>query len=375
MDRLFLLLPVVVAALWFLQRYREGAFSRRRRSAGPAAAQADLSDETGWVYRPEDFGLVPDDKVDTEKAGPDPELNRALDAASSGDWRPAAILLANSDLEWRWRRLISLAKSAAEDDAWVRAWRTAYPGDPAAALVSAQSLVELAWKVRGAKRAHATTQEQFEGFHRVLAQAPGAFREAARLAPADPCPYIGMILVATGLGWPHEHMNPLWGEVVRRAPYHVGAHAVALQYWCAKWQGSSESMHAFAESAAAQAPAGSLLTILRLQAIYEELIGERSDHPRYQSAETTAAIDVLLADVEAAPPGHAWLPAARHLLVWFLRAQRRLLEAARQLHMVDGYIGAIPWRYSSNPLGFYTATRQHLVLAERRLLRESAGGG
>ncbi len=185
-------------------------------------------------------------------------------------------------------------------------------------------------------------------------------------------PVLGMISVATGLSWPHEQMHSLWGEVIRRAPYHVGAHATALQYWCAKWQGSAELMHEFAESAAAQAPAGSLLSILRLQAIYEELIGERSDHPRYQSAGTTAAVDVLLADVAAAEPGQAWLPAARHLLAWFLRAQRRLPDAASQLRQADGCIGAVPWRYNSDPVHFYTATRRHLVLAEERLLHESA---
>lgn len=375
MDRLFLLLPLIVAALWFLQRHREGAFSRGRRPARVTTAQAGSSAESDWVYRPEDYGFVPDNMLDTEKPGPDPDMERALDAASSGDWRAAAVLLENSDLEWRWRRLTSLAKNAAEDDTWVRAWRAARPGDPAAALVSAQSLVELAWKIRGTKQAQATSGEQFGGFHRVLAQAPDAFSEAARLAPADPCPYIGMISVAIGLSWQHEQMQALWGEVVRRAPHHVGAHAVALQYWCAKWHGSTELMHAFAESAAAKAPVGSLMTVLRLLAIFEELVGERSTHARYQSMETTAAIDALLADVAAAPPGHAWLPAARHLLVWFLRAQRRLLEAAGQLRMVDGYIGAVPWRYSDDPVSFYCASRQHLVLAEARLIRESEDAG
>ena len=40
MTRLFLLLPVAVAAIWVVQRYREGAFSRPKRSAAPAAGPA-----------------------------------------------------------------------------------------------------------------------------------------------------------------------------------------------------------------------------------------------------------------------------------------------------------------------------------------------
>ena len=323
------------------------------------------------MFRPEDYGLVPEAHLDTKLPGPDPQLVYALQAASSGDWRPAASLLADSDPQWRSRRLGELASAAAEDDSWVRAWRGAQPDDPGAALVWAQSLIELAWKLRGRKQAQYTEQEQFEGFHRVLAQAPAALAEAARLAPADPCPYIGMIPVALGQGWPHERMNALWREVVARAPYHVSAHATALQYWCAKWQGSHELMYAFAERAAANAPAGSLLPMLRLVARFEELVGNGTKDPGYQLPETTAAIDALLADVEVAPPGHASLPAARHLLVWFLWAQRRIPEAEQQVRLVDGYIGALPWTYHSDPVALYSPLRDHLVLAVRRIAREA----
>nr|WTB34490.1 hypothetical protein OG781_37810 [Streptomyces sp. NBC_00830] len=371
MSRLFLLLPVAVAAMWFVQRYREGAFNRTKRPRLPTAAPTQPAAAPAWVYRPEDYGLVPDEHLDTRLPGPDPELVKALEAASAGDWAPASDLLAASDPEWRWIRLTVLASAAAEDDSWVRAWRAARPGDAAAVLVGAESLVALAWKLRGNRGANDTTREQFENFHRMLAQASGALAEAARLAPADPCPYIAMIRVALGEGWAHEHMHALWREVVIRAPHHVGAHSAALQYWCAKWRGSDEQMHAFAESAVGQAPAGSLLPVLRLIALFEELNGEQISHPRYQSAEATAAIDALFADIGMAPPGHPWLPAARHLLVWFLRAQRRTVEAAEQLRLVDGFIGALPWRYYLDPVAFYGSVRQNLVLAAAHLTREA----
>ena len=63
-----------------------------------------------------------------------------------------------------------------------------------------------------------------------------------------------------------------------------------------------------------------------------------------------------------APPGHASLPAARHLLVWFLWAQRRIPEAEQQMRLVDGYIGALPWTYHSDPVALYSPLREHLVL-------------
>ncbi|MFD0503462.1 hypothetical protein ACFQ0G_11920 [Streptomyces chiangmaiensis] len=284
------------------------AFNRTKRPRLPAAAPAQPAATPAWVYRPEDYGLVADELLDTRLPGPDTELVKALEAASTGDWAPASELLAASDPEWRWIRVTVLASAAAEDDSWVRAWRAARPGDAAAVLVSAESLVALAWKLRGNRGAKDTTREQFENFHRVLAQASGALAEAARLAPEDPCPYIAMIRVALGEGWAHEHMHALWREVVVRAPHHVGAHSAALQYWCAKWRGSDEHMHAFAESAVAQAPAGSLLPLLRLIALFEELHEEQRSHPRYQSAEATAAIDALFADLAMAPPGHPGCP-------------------------------------------------------------------
>jgi hypothetical protein len=59
--------------------------------------------------------------------------------------------------------------------------------------------------------------------------------------------------------------------------------------------------------------------------------------------------------------------------VWFLRAQRRTVEAAQQLRMVDGYIGALPWSYHTDPVAFYTQVRGQLVLAAAHLTREAAG--
>lgn len=209
----------------------------------------------------------------------------------------------------------------------------------------------------------------------MLAQAPEAFAEAARLDPADPGPYIGLVPVAMGQGWPHDRVHALWDEIVRRAPHHVGAHVAALQYWCAKWCGSTELMHSFAETAAVNAPAGGLLSMLRLIALYEEFMGEKREHPGWRSPTAVAAVEAVLADVAAAPPHHPWLPNARHLLVWFLRAQDRYTESAEQLRLVDGYIGALPWRYGVDQLAFYTAVRRHVVLAEERAASARLAGG
>ena len=50
-----------------------------------------------------------------------------------------------------------------------------------------------------------------------------------------------------------------FAQVVRRHPTHLVAHQQMLQFLCRKWFGSTEEMFDFARTAAAKAPAGSLL--------------------------------------------------------------------------------------------------------------------
>ncbi|MEU3031720.1 hypothetical protein ACPCBC_28350 [Streptomyces incarnatus] len=304
------------------------------------------------------YGLVPAAQLDQRYAGPDPEADAVAAAALAGDWRRAAGYLADAGRDWdlRWYRLGILVDAAVEDDSWVTAWRAAYPGDPAAALVHADALVSLAGKVRGAKAAKHTTAEQFEGFHRLLAEALPACREAARMAPEDPCPWIAQITIALGLGWGHDDFRALWAETTARDPHHFGAHDRALQYWCAKWRGSHELMYAFAEQAAATAPPGSLLPALRLYALYEHAVRE-PDEPVYAQPFVDPAIDATLDAVDRVPAGHHRLPPVRHLLAEMLFQKKRYAEAVEQFRAVGGYVGSMPWTYSTDPVKAFVYAR------------------
>lgn len=92
----------------------------------------------GWLY----FFLLPLRWQNRRLAGPDPELKRALAAASCGRWEPAAQLLTTAGDDWERRALYTqrLAELAArKGDSWIQSWRTARPGDPDAALVHART--------------------------------------------------------------------------------------------------------------------------------------------------------------------------------------------------------------------------------------------
>ncbi|WP_069467673.1 hypothetical protein, partial [Actinacidiphila rubida] len=296
----------------------------------------------------------------TRAPGPDPEADAAVAAARAGDWRHPAAYLADAGNDWdlRWYRVGHLVRAAADDDAWLTAWRTERPGDPAAALIHADALVQLAGKVRGAQGGARTTAEQFEGFHRLLGQALPACQEAARLAPYDPSPWVAQITIAYGLGWSHDDFRQLWAEITARDPYHFGAHVSALQYWCEKWRGSSALMFDFAERAASSAPRGSLLPVLRLYATFEHVL-KQTDDSFYEDPYVSAAVDAVLDAVDLAPAGHHRLPTVRHLLANAAYRTGRYAEAAEQFREIGGYAGGVPWMYFTSPLKQFVHVRTH----------------
>jgi hypothetical protein len=347
-------LPLLALGAYFLKAIVQGTVEGWREGSEesteyelPAAAAA--------------LGLLPPERQNTRYAAPVPAaLTAAVDAAEAGDWKPAAALLdATADArDWENRAYYSerLASVAAKDDSWLLAWEAARPDDPAAALLRARSTVRLAWDIRGGKRAKYTTSEQFDGFHRMLARSREEHARAAELGVAgDPTPYIGAIWTHLGLGAPHSEMDRLWREITDRAPHHYEATFSALQYWCAKWRGSEELARDFAAQAAEKAPLGSLMTAFPLIAHFEHDESDSADADR--TPEMRALVDAALADVAAADPDHPRLREVRHLLAYYLCLQDRDEAAMEQFRLVDGYVGALPWRYKGDPAGEYCRMR------------------
>ncbi|MEU2873276.1 DUF4034 domain-containing protein [Streptomyces olivoreticuli] len=334
-------LIVIAAMLFFWLRSRK----RAKRAEGLAA-------ELG-------AGLLPPERQNTDRAYPDPEAEAVLAALSRGEWQPAAEALAAAGTDWERRSYLVgvVARQAAEDDTWLRAWQAARPDDPDAAVVHADAKVSLAWRIRGSGWAKDTTDEQAAGFLRVLQEAREDFAGAASLAqPGDPTPYLLQIPLYMGLGAPHEALHQLWAEVTARAPYHYEAHWYALQYWSAKWCGSTDLARNFAAQAAATAPRGSLLTMFPLVSWYEHNDDE-APQEAYGWPEMMALTDAALADVAAARPDHPRAAEVRHLLAYCLTKQGRHEAALGQFRMVDGYVEALPWRYYGDPATIYCHVR------------------
>ncbi|KOG32777.1 hypothetical protein AQJ84_34565 [Streptomyces resistomycificus] len=334
--------PLLLIGLYFAKAIVQGA-AEGWREGSEESTEYELPAEAAAL------GLLPPERQNTDTAAPVPaDLAAAVAAAKAGDWQPAAALFDETASVRDWERRTShceaLADVAAEDDTWLLAWEAARVDDPGAALVRARSTVFLAWNIRGGKRAQYTTGEQFEGFHRVLAQSREEHARAAALAvEGDPSPYVGEIWTALGLGYPNSEMDRLWKELTDRAPHHYEAHFSALQYWCKKWRGSERLARDFAARAAEQAPLGSLMTAFPLIAHFEHDESDSAEADR--TPEMRSLVDAALTDVAAADPAHPRLAEVRHLLAFYLCLQDRDEAAVEQFRLVDGYVNALPWRY------------------------------
>ncbi|RJQ82353.1 DUF4034 domain-containing protein [Pseudonocardiaceae bacterium YIM PH 21723] len=291
------------------------------------------------------WGLVPDDQVTLESPFRDQDLETATAAAHAGDWRPVADLLHRAGQDWDRRAgyVAVFGRIAAGDDAFLRDWRSARPQDPGAAMIYAESLVQLAWQIRGGRTAGETSDEQFEGFHRVIQQVEPAALAASQLAPHDPTPWFTLITAARGLGYEHDRFRALWQELIQRAPAHRRAHESALQYWCRKWYGSDEEMFAFAEAAASAHPQ---LHHLRLQAAVES---QAEDKVIWRVAGRAQWLDTereLLAGPDGARPD---APVRRSYLAYCLMAAKRWPEALEQLRLIGPYAGGV-WARFGDPV-------------------------
>ncbi|MFD0370841.1 hypothetical protein [Streptomyces sp. NPDC127114] len=359
MPRLIPMIVIAVAIYFWLQS------RKARKAVSGAAATGQAAGAPQVSARSAALGFLPADRLDTERSRPlDPALAAALDAARTGDWKPAAELLsattAGPDWETRTFQVARLGSLAAEDDTWLAAWEAAEPDSPDAAVVRADSSVSLAGELRGSATAANTTREQFDGFHRMMRRARGEIARAAELNPADPTPYIDEIWVALALRYSHDDMRALWERITARAPHHYSAHYAAMQYWCQKWRGSVELAREFTDRVVATAPRGSLLTAFPLISWYEHESFGHTDRG-YRTPEVSAMVDTLAADVAAAPADHLRLNEVRLLLAWYLVELRRYPEALEQFRLVDGHIGAFPWNYYGDPAKAYVKARELTV--------------
>ncbi|MFF4244019.1 hypothetical protein ACFYY2_06055 [Streptomyces sp. NPDC001822] len=296
--------------------------------------------------------LPPDEAVVLD--APDPSLREALAAAAAGDHGPAADLLAATREHAQWERrdacVSRLARASLHHPGWLDGWLEESPEDPDAVLVKADQYVCQAWQIRTGARAKHVEADQFRAFHAVLRDAVPVISAAAELNPDDPVPWRIALTQARGIQAPREVFDSYLAEAADRDPHHEGCHVQALQYLCDKWYGSHEEMFDFAERAADQAPPGSRLHALPLQAVVEYLIADAAQgdtDPYARRAE--AAVTRAQALSESYAPGDREAAGFRNHLALVLWSTNRYEEALAAFRSIGVHATTFPWTYFGDP--------------------------
>ncbi|MFD7289502.1 hypothetical protein [Streptomyces sp. NPDC059863] len=179
----------------------------------------------------------------------DARLASVRDQLAQGRWSEARTLLAETGDDWdrRGHRVVVLARASGAA-AWTRDWLLAEPESiDAATLLACATVV-------GALRGKESEQ-----------RARDACRDAIRGAPADPTPWLGLLLLARTLGT-EEETSQLFDEVRTRHPdHHHAHHLMAARLAERSPEAGQDPLHEvydFAAWAAEQAPADSPLAIL-----------------------------------------------------------------------------------------------------------------
>jgi hypothetical protein len=235
------------------------------------------------------WGLPPESALSTDLSRSVPVIGAAVAAARAGDWRPAAHLLDRSYGDWGMRAAAvhALGEAAADDPRWLQAWQGVVGEDRHTAVVNAQGLLWLAWKLRG-NRPEATT-EQHEAFHETQARSEAAAYHAIDLAPEDPTPWCTLVTLARGRGFDLDTFSRAWRELQARDPLHRSGHEFAVMYLSPEdGPGSYDPLFAFAERAAAASPS---LAFLVLKAAYDY---EDQNENIWKDRRIHRAIDALL---------------------------------------------------------------------------------
>lgn len=292
-------------------------------------------------------GLPADDEVLLD--APDDRLGPALVAAGQGAYGRAAELLAATREDAAWelrdryvRRLAAFARSRPE---WYDTWRTDAPLDPDQLLLGAQLAVYRAWG--SPARAE------------LLREVSPLITAAARGEDRDPVPWRLALDHARGSQAGPTYFGELWEAALRRAPLHYGCHVAALRYLATSWRGSHRECLDFADRAAQDAPAGSLVQALPARAALACLTdggGTAVSRERLDAAADRAI--GLSATFGAADP---WPAEIRNKLVYVLVRLGRWTDALEQLRMIGPYATSFPWsRESEDPLGRFLEVREEV---------------
>ncbi|MBC9725819.1 hypothetical protein [Streptomyces sp. TRM68367] len=290
-----------------------------------------------------------------DEALDDADLVAARTALAQGRWQNTRSLLGRTGDDWdlRGHRVAVLAREG-HTASWAREWQLAEPDSADASALLALALV------RRTLRGKDKPPRAREACHR-----------AAALAPADPTPWLGLLLLEHTLGAEQDVVRVFEEVRTRYADHHHAHHLMVARLAERRPDAGPDPLHEvyeFAAWAAEQAPADSPLAILPVVAHAE----------RYR---VLAAAGHAVADPAAS---RHWVGRRARLVMkaafdWWLEWEheghpRRLIdlnflahakvcegrgaEAAALFHRIGDHLTPAPWSYPDrDPLAAFRAAR------------------
>jgi hypothetical protein len=277
-----------------------------------------------------------------DEALDDAELVAARTALAQGRWQTARSLLVHTGDEWdrRGHRITVLAREP-YCAPWAREWLLAEPESADASVLLALALVRRALRGRGKPD-----------------RAREACRNAAALAPADPTPWLGLLMLERALGAEQDVVR-LFEEVRSRYADHHHAHHLMVARLAERRAGAGpdplHEVYDFAGWAAEQAPADSPLAILPVIAHAERyrVLAAAGHEPADPAASghwsgrrarqvMKAAFDWWL---EWEQDGHPRRLIDLNFLAHAKVCEGRGAEAAALFHRIGEHTTPAPWSY------------------------------
>ncbi|HEX5996785.1 MAG TPA: hypothetical protein VFY84_16720 [Jiangellales bacterium] len=299
-----------------------------------------------------------------------PTIDPALgDRAAAGlhahltrrDWRSSHDFLSSVDHPDDLAFYVGVASATPGLQAWIHEWTSAEPRSFLPVLVRGAHAIEWAWQARGGARAKETSGAQFRLFAQRLKLAEDCLNEAVEREPDDPTAWALLIRTAVGRELGPAEARRRFAEAIARHRWHYRAHRLLLMQLCAKWGGSHEEMHQFADASAGAAPPGSPLGALIADAHLERWL----DLPNGQDRVYMRRPDVRTALHEAADrsvrhpayerrPG--WPIAHNAFAMAFWLADEHD-AAAEQFDAVGDLVTERPWYYHGEPAERFARAR------------------
>lgn len=272
----------------------------------------------------------------------DEALIRARDAMAMGRWTESRTLLIETGDDWdrRAHRLTVLAETAAKAG-WAKDWLLTEPDSADAAVLHAFAAVLLASRGKG----------------RTAAAQEACFA-AARMVPADPSPWLGLLVLARHTGTDAERMRA-FDQVRGRHRWHHHAHHLMAACLAERQKGDGDDpfheVYEFAEWAVEEGPAGSPLAVLPVVAhaerfrVLAESGLESKDPSRTEHWVSWRARQVLNTGfswwLERDDRDHPRLKTDLNFLAHAKFHEGRMAEAAVLFSSVGPHATRSPWSY------------------------------